>query len=158
MEKNIYHRDADDDRAFDIWKAENEQAVRRVDRYLDERMFWNASPEMVSYVTLARYAALIDMARESLRGMFTAEDFRLLFNAHPQPWWPESSWCSGYSSIADALYWQCMSDGLADPAIVDLHSKVQALDTVPLLAFTDLLECGWRQGIASIVDATEAIA
>lgn len=154
MQKSMYPPDAGNDLDFDFWKSSNERAVQRVDEYMEERMFCSASPEMVRYVSVARYATLIEMARASLRGMFSAEDFRLLLNAHPQPWWPESSWCYCDTSVADALS-AYMSDDQADPCIVALYNKISELDTVRLLALTDLLECGWRRGIDWIIESTE---
>lgn len=103
MKENFYTNDSVDDYEFEWWKETNEADVRRVDRYMAERVSQDASPAMVSCVTLARYSALIQIGRESLRGMFTAEDFHLIFNAHPQPWWHDIP-TNGYAILADAIY------------------------------------------------------
>lgn len=157
MEEKIFPNDVVDDREFAWWKEMNVEGVQRVERYMDERVSRGASHEMVNYVTLARFSALIQLGRESLRGMFSAEEFHLLCNAHPQPWWHDIQ-TNGYAMLADSIYWEYVHERDGSPVVSELIRKLLELDVFQQMVLADVLECGWRSSSGPIAYALEALA
>lgn len=156
MEEKNSPNDAVDDREFAWWKAMNVADVQRVEQYMDERVSWGASPEMVNYVTLARFSALIQLGRESLRGMFTAEDFYMLSCVNPAPWWYDLR-TNGYARLGDAIYWEYAHERDESPVVSELIRKLLELDVFQQMVLADVLECGWRSSSGPIAYALEAL-
>lgn len=160
MKDNFPPNEAQDDFEFEFWKETNEWNVRNVVHYMNERVSESASPDMVRYVTLARFSALMQVGRESLRGMFSAEEFHLLFNAHPQPWWNDIP-TNGYAMLADAIYWEYAHERDESPLVSELIRKLLELDVFQQMVLVDALECAWRSSsgpMAYAIDALEPIA
>lgn len=124
---------------------------------MDERVSSGASLEMVNYVTLARYSALIQLGRESLRGIFSVEDFDMLFRANPTQWWYYLP-IENHEVLAETIYWEYAHERVESPVVSELIRKLLELDVFQQIVLADVVECGWRSSSGPIAYALEALA
>lgn len=129
---------------FSCWKEDNFVEHECAKNFVAERVTPQASPDMVGHVALARYSQLLKCGRGTLKGMFSADELRLVLHAHPQPWWSENLWGEIAWNVADAIYSNYMDGVEVTPEVDGLFQKIQSLNPMQRLALVDVLECAWR--------------
>ncbi|HRQ46984.1 MAG TPA: hypothetical protein PK725_08540 [Rhodocyclaceae bacterium] len=126
---------------FEFWRNNNESALKLIDERTQERVARDVSAEFAQTISLARYFRIVDIATESVEGMFTEEEvIRLLDGCASTILTDELR-----EHVANTYYAELNEPDLQTEA-GRLCKKLAGLTLIQSLGLIETIECAWRSG------------